>query len=141
MRRKNLKIRKYKNEDIVPITLLGKELHDDFKFKLDVFSNCLVLEENERVIGFIIYSVIYDRAEIIDIIIDSKYRLKGYVKKLLDYVIDKIKETGCLNVTLEVACNNLPAIKLYESLGFVVEAKRKNYYDNTDGYLMMLDLR
>lgn len=141
MRRKNLKIRKYKNEDIVPITLLGKELHDDFKFKLDVFSNCLVLEENERVIGFIIYSVIYDRAEIIDIIIDSKYRLKGYGKKLLDYVIDKIKETGCLNVTLEVACNNLPAIKLYESLGFVVEAKRKNYYDNTDGYLMMLDLR
>ena len=108
---------------------------------MDVFYNCLVLEENERVFGFIIYSVIYDRAEIIDIIIDSKYRLKGYGKKLLDYVIDKIKETGCLNVTLEVACNNLPAIKLYESLGFVVEAKRKNYYDNTDGYLMMLDLR
>ncbi len=136
-----MKIRKYKNEDINLITLLGKELHGDFMFNLDVFSNCLVIEKKEKLIGFVIYSVIYDRAEIIDIIIDSKYRLKGYGKKLLDYVIDKIKETGCLNVTLEVACNNLPAIKLYESLGFVVEAKRKNYYDNTDGYLMMLDLR
>lgn len=136
-----MKIRKYKNEDINLITLLGKELHDDFKFNLDVFSNCLVIEENEKLIGFVIYSVIYDRSEIVDIIIDSKYRLKGYGKKLLDCVIDKIKKTGCLNATLEVACNNLPAVKLYESLGFIIEAKRKNYYDNTDGYLMMLDLR
>lgn len=141
MRRKNLKIRKYKNEDIVPITRLGKELHDGFKFKLDVFSNCLVLEENKRVIGFIIYSVIYDRAEIVDIIINPLYRIKGYGSKLLKYAINKIKESGCLNVTLEVSCNNLPALRLYENIGFIVETKRKRYYGNTDGYLMKLDLR
>lgn len=136
-----MKIRKYENKDLNLIDEMGSMLHDDFKFKLDVFSNCLVIEENEKVIGFIIYSVIYDRAEIVDIIINPLYRLKGYGSKLLKYAINKIKETGCLNVTLEVSCNNVPAIRLYESLGFIVEAKRKNYYGNTDGYLMKKDLR
>lgn len=136
-----MKIRGYKEKDAELITRLGNKLHKGFKFDLDVFSNCLVIEENEELIGFVIYSVMYDRAEIIDIIIDPLYRRKGYGKKLLQSAIEIINNFNCLNITLEVSKENIVAIGLYEALGFKVKAIRKNYYNNTDGYLMEKDLR
>lgn len=141
MRRKKLKIRHYKEKDVKLITFLGKKLHKDFKFDLDVFSNCLVAEENEELIGFVTYSVMYDRAEIIDIIVDPLYRGKSYGKKLLQSAIEIINDFNCLNITLEVSKENIVAIGLYEALGFKIRAIRKNYYNNIDGYLMEKDLR
>lgn len=141
MRRKKLKTRKYEDKDIGSIVKLGKLLNDNFEFKLDVFSRCLIAIENDALIGFVIYSIIYDRSEIVDIIIDPSYRRKGYGKGLLEQVIEILKKEECLNVTLEVRCDNLPALKLYQSLGFKVKAVRKNYYDGTNGYLMEKDLR
>lgn len=141
MRRRKLEIRKYQEEDINSINRLGGTLHNDFKFELNVFSSCLVIDEDGSLIGFVIYSIMYDRAEIIDIIIDPLYRNMGYGKKLLSGVIGIINDLKCLNITLEVSEKNKVAIKLYESLGFIKAAVRKNYYDGVSGYLMEKDLR
>lgn len=141
MRRRKLEIRKYQEEDINSINRLGGTLHNDFKFELNVFSSCLVIDEDGSLIGFVIYSIMYDRAEIIDIIIDPLYRNMGYGKKLLSGVIGIINDLKCLNITLEVSEKNKVAIKLYESLGFIKAAVRKNYYDGASGYLMEKDLR
>ncbi len=136
-----MKINIYKKEDIPMITSLATKLHDNYIFNLDTYSNCLVLEEDDNIIGFISYSIIYDRAEIIDVIIDEKYRNKGYGKKLVSEVIDLAFSNNCNNITLEVSTLNKVAIKLYKNMGFEIVGIRKKYYKDNDGYLMKKDLR
>ena len=136
-----MEIRSYKNEDINNINKLGSLLHSNYKFDIDLFSNANIILENDSFIGFIVYSVMYERAEIIDIIINPKYRNNSYGSKLLEYTISKIRDKNCENITLEVNKNNLSAIGLYKKYGFEICAIRENYYTGEDGYLMKKDLR
>lgn len=136
-----MKIRNYKKEDIPDIEKLGLHLHDNYKFLLDDFSDALVIIEEEKIIGFIVYSIIYERAEIIDITVDPRSRNKGYAKALLNYLINDIISERCDNITLEVNKTNKIAIGLYKSIGFSAVATRKGYYEGSDGYLMKMDLR
>lgn len=136
-----MQIRNYKEKDLNYISKLGSLLHEKYTFSLDEFSKCLILEDNQNIIGFIIYSIIYDRAEIVDIIINPTNRSNGYGEKLLGFTIEEIINNGCLNITLEVSVSNTSAINLYKKVGFNIEAIRKNYYNNEDGYLMKKDLR
>ena len=128
-------IRDYINKDIIEIEDLGKYLHSNYKFYLDTFSKCKVIEINNSIIGFITYSIIYDRAEIIDIIIKEEFRNKGYAKKLIEEVIVELKNNQCKNITLEVNEKN-PAVKFYKKIGFEIVSIRKGYYNGQDGYLM-----
>ena len=135
-------IRKYKEEDIPIIDEMGRNLHTNYSFKLDDFSDCLVICDNEVIMGYVVYSIIYDRAEIVDIYIKQIYRNKGYAKKLLNEVTNICIKSNCNNITLEVDEKNIPGTNLYKSLGFDIISTRKNYYENkTNGYLMKKDLR
>lgn len=134
-------IRNYKIDDYGDINRLGNLLHDNYNFNLDKFTSCLVCEVDDKVVGFIIYMKIYERAEIIDIIIDPLFRKKGYGNELLKNAINDVGLSNCDNITLEVNCNNKFAIHLYEKVGFKTVAIRKKYYGNEDGYLMKKDLR
>ena len=137
-----IEIRNYKNEDINSINLMGKNMHDNYVFKLDEFSRCLVITMDNKLAGFITYSIIYDRAEIVDIYIDKEYRKQGFAKMLLSKVIDISMDNKCINITLEVNSNNTAAIGLYKKYGFELVSIRKAYYsDGSDGYLMKKDLR
>lgn len=134
-------IRNIKKEDYLTINKLGNLLHDNFNYNPDEFTSCLVSEENNKIIGFVIYMKIYERAEIIDIIIDPLFRKKGYGYELLKSAIKDISLSNCNNVTLEVNCNNNDAITLYKKINFEIVAVRKKYYGSEDGYLMKKDLR
>lgn len=136
-----MEIREYNKEDIINITKLGNLLHEDYKFLLDEFSKCVVIEENNNIIGFLTYSIIYERSEIVDIIINPSYRKKGLGYSLLNYAINDIIKNNCDNITLEVNCENSAAINLYKKQGFKIETIRKNYYNGIDGFLMIKDLR
>lgn len=61
---------------------------------------------------------------------DERYRKKGFARLLLRELMQKSAASGVENFTLEVRESNLPAIRLYESLGFVTEGIRKNFYRN-----------
>ncbi len=136
-------IRKYEDKDIEYIVSLGKNLHQNFKFHLDTFSNCLVYEFENKIIGFIIYSIIYERAEIVDIIIEDSFRRKKFGFKLLNKVIDECLENNCINITLEVNENNQAALDFYYNVGFKIVARINHYYSNgqEDAYLMEKKLR
>lgn len=134
-------IKNFDAKDIDRINYLGNLLHENYVFDLDVFSRCLVMQIDSVVIGYVVYSIIYERAEIIDIIIDPLYRNKSYGYKLLLSCIEDIRLNNCKNITLEVNSNNKAAICLYKKLGFKIEAVREKYYGINDGYLMKKDLR
>ena len=105
--------------------IIEKELNNN------PFGKVLVLKE-DKIIGYIYYSDIYERAEINQFEIDSIHRNCGKGDLLLKYLINLIKK----DITLEVKENNIPAIKVYEKNGFVKTAIRKGYYNGIDGILM-----
>ena len=102
------------------------------EFDNNPFIKVLLLIEDNKIIGYLYYSDIYDRAEINQIEIDSFHRNCGNGKKLMEYMINHVDK----DITLEVKNNNDPAIKLYKKYGFKEVATRKGYYQGTDGILM-----
>ena len=93
--------------------------------------------DNENA-GFIIFDIIYDRCEIIDIYTVEKFRNVGIATKLINEII---KDYEIKNITLEVSVNNEVAIKLYKKLGFKNVALRKEYYNGVDAFLMLKEVR
>jgi len=62
-----------------------------------------------------------------DIIVDSKYRGKGFGKMLMEEVIRIAEERKCCKVTLEVREDNYIAQTMYIDLGFA-DSKPKMYF-------------
>ena len=96
------------------------------------FAKYLIYKENDKVIGYLYYSDIYDRAEINQFEIELSHRNCGKGKILLKKMLELVDKS----ITLEVKQDNLPAIHLYKSVGFVEKAIRKGYYQGIDGLLM-----
>ena len=95
------------------------------------FGKVLVLKE-DKIIGYIYYSDIYERCEINQFEIEDIHRNCGKGDLLLKYLINLVKK----DITLEVKEDNTPAIKLYLKNGFVKVAIREGYYNGVDGILM-----
>lgn len=113
---------------------------DDFLTKEEVstelennpYGNYLILIEEDKIIGYIYYSDIYERAEINQFEVKPTHRNCGKGNELLKNLIEKLQK----NITLEVKQTNAPAIRLYEKNGFKKVAIRKGYYNGIDGILM-----
>ena len=68
----------------------------------------------------------------LSIFIASEYRQKGYARECIGYIIDKFTE-GINFIKVSIEEENIPSIKLFESLGFVFadqEEELKNYVLN-----------
>ena len=88
------------------------------------------------VIGYLDYSLIYDRMEIDNFNVLEDYRNQGIGTKLMAHLISIAIEYRVVNITLEVRCSNVVAINLYKRFGFREVALRKFYYGDEDGILM-----
>lgn len=106
----------------------------DYKVTKNAFNEVYAYILNDEVLGFIDYSVIYERAEINYIFVKEKYRHQGIASKLMQFMLDKI-DVG--SITLEVSVENIYAIKLYEKYGFKKVFIRDGYYNGIDGILML----
>lgn len=89
-----------------------------------------VLTLSDLVIGYAGAYILADEAHIGNVAIDFDYRGNGYGRYLMNHFLFALYEKGVRAATLEVRDNNYPALGLYESLGFVVEGVRKNYYQD-----------
>ena len=92
--------------------------------------------ENDESLGYLEYSLIYDRMEIDNIMVLEEYRNKGIGKKLMSYLVSLAIELRVDNITLEVRVSNEIARNLYKKFGFREVALRKYYYGDEDGILM-----
>lgn len=92
--------------------------------------------EEEKIMGFLEYSIIYDRMEIDNILVYEQFRNKKIGTKLMEYIIEIAKNNNLINITLEVRQSNYIAINLYKKMGFKETAIRKYYYGDEDAILM-----
>lgn len=106
------------------------------KKEANPFTKNLEYIENNKVVGTLKYSLIYDRMEIDNIEVDEHHRGKGIGTKLISYLISLAIENKVTNITLEVRISNEIARNLYKKFGFREVALRKFYYGDEDGILM-----
>ena len=67
--------------------------------------------------------------EITNVVTNAGMRGKGIGRKMLLKLMEEGVNMGVEAFTLEVRKSNVGAIHLYESLGFVTEGIRKNFYE------------
>ena len=116
---------------------------DNFTYKLtekefstNPYLKIITYVEKDKIIGFLLYSLIYDRIEIEQFEVITKERGRGIGDKLLKYLIEKYKDSDIKNITLEVKEDNIIAINLYKKYGFKNVSTREKYYDGINGLLM-----
>ena len=100
------------------------------------FARSIEYIEDNKTIGVLKYSLIYDRIEIDNIEVLTEHRGKGIGTKLMSYLIAVAIENKVINITLEVRISNEIARNLYKKFGFREVALRKFYYGDEDGILM-----
>lgn len=72
---------------------------------------------------------IVGEGEITNVVTKSIFRGQGIGRKMLLQLLAEGEKMGVEEFTLEVRKSNVPAIRLYESLGFAAEGIRKNFYE------------
>ena len=128
-------IRQAKKEDLINLVSIRERIHslkdEDLKLYLkDKNRILLVIEENDKPIGFACFIKEYDVAELDYIAISKEEEGKGYATKLLLEAEKELKNTGVMTIFLEVRASNSRAINTYEKNGYTVYRTRKNYYLN-----------
>ena len=119
-------VRNYEENSFLKKEYIEKE------FEINPFAKFLIFKEDNKIIGYIYYSDIYERIEINQFEIETFHRNCGKGQKLLKKLIEIVDKS----ITLEVREDNISAIKVYEKLGFKRKAIRKKYYNGKDGILM-----
>ncbi len=90
----------------------------------------LVALEGETVAGYIGSQSVPPEADVMNVAVDPQYRRRGVAKRLLEALTEGLKARGITSLALEVRASNVPAVSLYEKLGFAQVGRRPNYYHN-----------
>ena len=115
-----------RNQSLISIETMEHDL------QVNPFGRYLLELENDKIIGYLYYSDIYDRAEINQIEVEVSHRNCGKATKLLQKMLELVEKS----ITVEVKKDNIPAINLYQKFGFQEKAIRQGYYQGVDGILM-----
>lgn len=89
----------------------------------------LVAADGETVAGYIGSQTVLGESDMMNLAVRESYRRSGVGRALVEALIEALRAVGSECLTLEVRFSNLPAIRLYESLGFSQVGIRKNYYE------------
>jgi [ribosomal protein S18]-alanine N-acetyltransferase len=91
-----------------------------------------------QVAGYGGFWMVIDEAHITTVAVSPEKQRQGVGKRMMVELLTRAKEKNMACSTLEVRAGNVPAIQLYEKLGYVTAARRKNYYpDNQEDALVM----
>jgi len=98
----------------------------------------LVAQENNRVVGYIIFWIKFeDEGHIISIAVDKNYRRMEVGSRLVEKSLNIFKKYNVRRIKLEVRIGNKGARKFYSKMGFKEEKIVENYYeDNEDAIIM-----
>jgi ribosomal protein S18 acetylase RimI-like enzyme len=103
---------------VLPLNLILGRISDTFRHTFDGF----VYEEQGRIVALVNIlraGLNKKRWEIGNVATHPEYRGKGLARQLVKRAIEHAREHGAEMCELDVRDDNLPAYKLYESLGFI----------------------
>ena len=98
----------------------------------------LVALKEEEVIAACGLRNILGEGEITNVVTSPSYRNQGIASFLLEHLMERGKDMGVNEFTLEVRVSNASAIHVYEKLGVREEGIRKNFYEKPREDAMIL---
>jgi ribosomal-protein-alanine N-acetyltransferase len=109
------------------------------------YSRFLVLTDDEtdsKVYGYIVYWMMFDECQILNVVVGPEFRKKGYALHMIRQSVRDAIQKNLKRVVLDVRKSNLPAIQLYQKIGFLIARVQKSFYSNgEDAYSMELQLQ
>jgi ribosomal-protein-alanine N-acetyltransferase len=96
------------------------------------FPFVIVHKYQRKIIGYIIFWCMKDRAQINNIAVHPDFRRMGIAEAVMRQVLDQIKKARAGLVTLEVRPSNGAARSLYNKLDFEVLGIKENYYHDPE---------
>ena len=95
-----------------------------------------LIEKDGIVVGNISYEKKSDdRVYISGLAIDSHFQNQGIAREVLGQILESLKDIK--RIDLMTHPENTVALKLYQSLGFVIESRKENYYGDGEPRLVL----
>lgn len=89
--------------------------------------------DGEEFRAFTLITPCVDDAEVLSVATDPEYRGQGFAHDVLAHGMLETRNAGFDRLLLEVAADNVHAIRLYEGLGFLTDGSRPRYYVRENG--------
>ena len=111
----------------------------EYDFVENPFSIIHLYYVDDKLVGYLDYWVTFDSATIFRIGVDSNVQKRGIGSKLMQKMIDDIKENydEVFFISLEVRESNVKAQGLYSKFDFYSYQKKKNYYEDGEDAILM----
>jgi ribosomal-protein-alanine N-acetyltransferase len=97
-----------------------------------------VLRTSGEVTAFCSCWIVCDELHINTLAVDPRCRRQGLATLLMRQLLNLAQAEGATRALLEVRRSNVPAIRLYESLGFAVADVRRGYYTHPEEDALIL---
>lgn len=144
-----MRIREFQTIDLIKVYEIEKESFTNpyekniLQFLYNIGSGFLVAEDEELILGYIIFSLKEEnQGNIISIAVAKKFRNQNIGSALLQTAINILKAFNTEIIYLEVKLSKQGAINFYNKFGFKKKEVLKSYYeDGSDGISMYLTLK
>lgn len=109
---------------------------DEWKEELQK-NKVYLIEKNNMVMGNISYERKgSDHVYISDLVINPAFQGQGTAREALTALLEELKDVE--RIDLVTHPDNQTALQLYQSLGFVVESRKENYYGDGEPRLVLV---
>ena len=129
-------IRRMEKQDLEYVAEIEKEIFS-VPWSRKAFSDSLnssnteyiVAEKNGVIAGYCGIYISFEEGNITNVAVAPEFRRQNMATLMLEHILKLAAERAVTDVILEVRETNVPAIKLYEQLGFEKDGIRKNFYE------------
>ena len=90
----------------------------------------LVAMDEDKLVGYVGSQSVLGWSDMMNLAVAPAYRCRGVGASLVLELIRRLQENQVTSLTLEVRASNVPAIQLYDKLGFAEVGRRPGYYHN-----------
>lgn len=96
-----------------------------------------VIKKDDKVVG----SVSYEKKSknhvyISGLVVDSQFQNQGIARQALVLILSELENIK--RIDLVTHPDNHPALKLYQSLGFIIESRQENYFGDGEPRLVLV---
>lgn len=123
----------------------------EFSWSEDDFIRCLrqrncigmVAEQDDKVVGFMIYELHKNRLHILNFAVSTSARRSGVGKAMIAKLLGKLSHERRNRIMLEIRETNLEAQLFFKDIGFKAISVLRDFYEDTDedAYLMQFRYR
>jgi ribosomal-protein-alanine N-acetyltransferase len=135
----NIQLRGMNWEDVDAVLQIEQQVHShpwtrgNFNDALATGNICSVYEADNEIIGYAVLLPALDDVDLLDISIAKAHQRKGLGNKILNKIIEILREQKFERIMLEVRRSNLAAYALYRKVGFAEVGTRRDYYPLGEG--------